>query len=141
MQESTTRIRPVFIWLLLGSILLSVAASFLLPEARAAKQARITITRAWEREIAAFLQQCVIESGGLTNLDNRSIAQGVFGTNSLQPDRLNSEGELLDYWKTPFQIEIAAQTNFIIRSAGPNRKFDDKDDIVFSSVSNNPAKR
>ena len=121
--------------------MLSLAAVVFLPKSNAAKKARVTITRAWEREIAVILKQRAAESGELTSLDNQSIAQGVFGTNSLQPDRLNSEGELLDYWKTPFQIEIAAPTNFIIRSAGPNRKFDDKDDIVFNSVSNNPAKR
>ena len=135
MEDSNTRIRPVFIWLLLGSVLLSLAVNVFLPEPRAARKARITITRVWERQIATFLQQQVVESGALTNLDHRLIAQAVFGTNSYL-SQLNSRGELFDFWKTPFQIEISARTNFIIRSAGPNRKTGDGDDIVFNSQSN-----
>ena len=40
----------------------------------------------------------------------------------------------------PYQIQIVAQTNFVIRSAGPNKKFGDADDIVFNSVSNDFVK-
>ena len=72
----------------------------------------------------------------MTNLDDASLAREVFGTNALPSGRLNSGGEIMDYWKTPFRIEFAGQTNFIIRSAGPNRKFGDKDDIVFNGVTN-----
>ena len=44
---------------------------------------------------------------------------------------VGTNGELLDPWKTPYRIEFIAQTNFVIRSAGPDQKFGDKDDIVF----------
>jgi hypothetical protein len=53
---------------------------------------------------------------------------------------INSHGELLDIWQTPYQIEVLAQTNFIVRSAGPNKKFGDADDIIFNSVSNDFVK-
>jgi hypothetical protein len=36
----------------------------------------------------------------------------------------------------PFQIEITPPTNFVVRSAGPDKKFGDADDIIFNSVSN-----
>jgi len=48
----------------------------------------------------------------------------------------NALGELIDIWQTPFQIKLAGETNFIISSAGPNKKFGDADDIIFNSVSN-----
>ena len=52
----------------------------------------------------------------------------------------NSAGELRDWWDTPYRIEIAVQTNFVIRSAGRDRKFGDKNDIVFDSSKNDFAK-
>jgi hypothetical protein len=54
--------------------------------------------------------------------------------------RTNGLGELIDIWQMPFQIKFAGQTNIIIRSAGPNKKFGDKDDIIFNSVSNDFVK-
>jgi len=52
----------------------------------------------------------------------------------------NSIGELVDYWQVPLQIQVVGTTNFIFRSAGPNKQFNDKDDIVFNSVSNDFVK-
>jgi len=57
-------------------------------------------------------------------------------TTNLFFNPINSQGELLDVWHTPYQIKIVAQTNFIVRSAGPDQKFGDKDDIIFNSASN-----
>jgi len=48
----------------------------------------------------------------------------------------NAEGELLDGWAMPYRIEIIFQTNCVIRSAGKNRTFGDKDDIIFDSLKN-----
>ena len=48
--------------------------------------------------------------------------------------------ELFDFWHTPYQVKIIAQTNFTIRSAGPNKIFGDADDIIFNSASNNFVK-
>ena len=139
-EDSSNRSRPrlplVIITVVVGGFLLTLALDLFQPESRASRKTRITITRVWEGEIANFLKQRLVQSGELTNLDNRSIAQSVFGTNSLHPSRLNTKGELLDIWKTPFQIEIVAPTNFIIRSAGPNRRCGDDDDIVFKSLTN-----
>lgn len=133
---SNRRVRPGLIWVLVGCFLLSLAAITFLPEPSAIKKARVTTTRAWEKDIAACLKQHAEKHGGLTNIDTRSIVQEVFGANGAQSERFNSKGEILDYWKMPFQIEILAQTNITIRSAGPNRQFDDKDDIVFDSTKN-----
>ncbi len=42
----------------------------------------------------------------------------------------------MDPWKTPYEINLIGQTNYIIRSAGPNHLFGDKDDIISNSGSN-----
>ena len=45
---------------------------------------------------------------------------------------VGSNGEFLDPWKTPYKIRMA-ETNYSIRSAGPNQVFGDKDDITNST--------
>jgi hypothetical protein len=52
----------------------------------------------------------------------------------------NSIGELVDYWQVPLQIQVVGTTNFIFRSAGPNKQFNDADDIIFNSASNDFVK-
>ncbi len=127
-------------WVLLGTILLSPAVLFVLPKSNADRKAEITITRFWVKNIAGFLIQQAVETGSLTHFDKHSIAQSEFGSNNFRPQWTNSLGESIDYWKTSFKIEILARTNFIIRSAGPNQKFGDADDIIFNSVSNDFVK-
>jgi len=108
------------------------------------KKARIVAMHLEVKKVAEALEQQTVETGNLTNINNRLILQAIFGTNDLFRDyyseRTNSQGEVLDYWRTPYQIEILAQTNFIVRSAGPNKKFGDADDIIFNSVSNDFVK-
>lgn len=54
-------------------------------------------------------------------------------TNGLRvsSNRTNANGELLDFWRTPYLIEMTVQTNCQIRSAGKNGKFGDADDLIF----------
>jgi hypothetical protein len=56
--------------------------------------------------------------------------------------RPNSEhpNEMVDPWGTRYQIDFFQQTNFVIRSAGKDRKFGNADDIIFNSISNNFVK-
>jgi hypothetical protein len=140
MSKSKMRVKPSLMWILLGTILLSPAILIVWPESKADKRARIIITRVWEKQIATFFRQHLVETGSLANFNNHSVFSSAFGTNNFKPQWTNSQGEIVDYWKKPFQIEIATQTNFIIRSAGPNQKFGDADDIVFNSVSNDFVK-
>jgi type II secretory pathway pseudopilin PulG len=130
------KVRRGLIWILLG-IILAFSIRFLIywPD-DIDKKARITETRVWAQNIASFLKQYAVENGSLTNFNNHSIVQSEFGTNNFRPPWTNSQGEIVDYWKTPFQIENVAQTNFIIRSAGPNKIFGDADDVIFNSASN-----
>lgn len=138
--KTETRVRKSLLWTLIGCFLISVGAAVGLPESKAAKKAKVTITRDWAKQIADFLRRRAAESRELTGFDGQPVLQSAFIDSSAKPSCVNSRGEVVDYWKTPFQIRIVAQTNFIIRAAGPNRKFGDDDDIVFDSVSDGFAK-
>jgi hypothetical protein len=48
--------------------------------------------------------------------------------------KTNDAGELVDMWRTPIRFTPVGATNLIIKSAGPNRRLGDKDDIVFNSA-------
>jgi len=91
-----------------------------------------------EQQIVFALRQRAVETGGLTNIDNGFVYQTVFSALRLNygSERTNSQGEILDIWKTPFQIKIIAPTNFVVHSAGPDKKFGNVDDIIFNSLSN-----
>jgi hypothetical protein len=130
------RIRPRFLIAVGCFFVLVIALSCCLPEPSGVKKARIIITRVQTKTIATALKERATEAGGLNAVDNALVQAAVFGTNRIYADRTNAQGEVLDYWKTPYKIEIQAQTNFIVGSAGSNRKFGDADDVVFSSISN-----
>jgi len=55
---------------------------------------------------------------------------------SRKPHAINENGQCVDGWGIPFRIDVASTNGLVIRSAGMNKIFDDKDDIIFDSVSN-----
>ena len=55
---------------------------------------------------------------------------------AIKASSVNTNGELVDIWEMPYQIQFLQQTNFIIHSAGEDKIFGTADDIVFNSVSN-----
>jgi hypothetical protein len=108
-------------------------------------KAKIIFTHFETKEIATVLKQHAIEIGGLTNIDNNFVFQAVFGTDetinlNYHSEQTNSQGQVLDCWKTPYQIEILMRTNFVVTSAGPDKIFGDADDIIFNSASNDFVK-
>ena len=42
---------------------------------------------------------------------------------------LNEKKEPVDFWRTPYRIETNSTNGLSIRSAGPNRRFGDADDL------------
>ena len=134
------RIRPAFLWTFLGFFLLVLILSILprYSERDSAMKGMILHTMSETKDIAFALKQYTTETGNLTNIDKKFIFQTDYGTN--YPNRVyrdgetNSEGDLLDCWGIPFQYEILTRTNFIVHSAGPNKKFGDADDIIFNSA-------
>ena len=55
---------------------------------------------------------------------------------SIQTDSINTNGEYLDPWGIPFGFAFPATNSFVISSAGQDKIFGTKDDIIFNSISN-----
>ena len=103
--------------------------------------AMIVKTHSDERLIAASLQEHMDKTGGLTNLTKQFILDSIFASNQNQIWlNTNATGDLIDIWQTPYQIELAGPTNFVVRSAGKDLKFGDSDDIVFNGALNDFVK-
>ena len=71
--------------------------------------------------------------------DNAEITAALTGRNQLRlalipPDHpaINRAGELCDRWGTPFFFHAESATRMEIRSAGPDRKMWNDDDVVVS---------
>jgi hypothetical protein len=114
------------------------------PTEKEKTKAKVLETRVEERSMGELLEKKAFEVSGLTNIPNEFILNPFLITNKYKgisfTTRTNASGELIDFWQTPFQIKSVEQTNFIIRSAGPNKIFGDKDDIIFNSVSDDFVK-
>jgi hypothetical protein len=92
------------------------------------------------RTISVAIEGYKIEFGEYPNGGNLFTTKALTGEN---PKRIvflqvslsgtNMEGELIDPWGTPYQILASEKVGINVRSAGPNRRFDDdpkSDDIV-----------
>jgi len=73
--------------------------------------------------------------------DNRQVINALLGVNRdnlpfLPRDhpRLNSKGELVDAWGTPFSFHLNSRTSVEVRSAGPDHLFYTADDLVAGRV-------
>jgi hypothetical protein len=118
-------------WLVTGGV----------PTEKEKTKAKVLETLVEERSMGELLEEKASKVGGLTNIPNEFILNPFLTTNIYEgisfTTRTNGLGELIDIWQMPFQIKFVGQTNIIIRSAGPDQKFGDSDDIIFNSVSNN----
>ena len=111
------------------------------PTEKEKTKAKVLETLVEERSMGELLEEKASKVGGLTNIQNEFILNPFLTANIYEgisfTTRTNGLGELIDIWQMPFQIKFVGQTNIIIRSAGPDQKFGDSDDIIFNSVSNN----
>jgi type II secretory pathway pseudopilin PulG len=78
--------------------------------------------------------------------DNATFVRAIEGDNArglvfiyLKPTDKNSQGEMLDAWKTPLHVNGDAYGKIHIRSAGPDKVFGTADDI--SATANEGAQR
>ncbi len=95
--------------------------------------------------IAMALNMYETTFGGFPTGSNGDIFRSLMGTNPkaiafLEPGITNQLGELLDPWNSPYQIQIIANTSYLIRSAGKNRIAGDADDIALRSAGNANSK-
>ena len=92
----------------------------------------------------AGLQQFKEHVGAYPSGSNAEIVRTLMGKNAKniiilvgRKNELNSQGEMVDPWGTPLRIYFAGE-GILIRSAGPNRRFDDSttveaDDFIRSN--------
>jgi hypothetical protein len=69
--------------------------------------------------------------------DNAAVFSTLQGSNAnrvvflqVKPWQINSDGQFVDPWGTPYDISVSTNENLRIRSAGPNGRFGDSDDMV-----------
>lgn len=108
----------------------------LLPRGRVAK---IPLAETEIANLKAALDEYHVQFGEYPGSENARILKALLGENpkkiklfDANPKRLNSRGEFLDPWKTPYEIQIIGNTNFAIRSSGADRVFGNQDDITNS---------
>ena len=87
------------------------------------------------------------EYGSLPAGNNTDITSALRGANprnivffELRSRDMNSLGEVIDPWGTPYRFTLQDGQSPLIRSAGPDRIFDDKDDLVSDQFQNQTAK-
>jgi len=55
---------------------------------------------------------------------------------NVNTNSINAAGEFADPWGMPYKINFLSTNNFVIASAGKDKIFGNKDDIIFNSASN-----
>ena len=131
----------VFCWVILVGLILLVAMLSLSPNhGNAKKKARIIRTRIEERDISNVLTEQINKHGSLEGISNGLIFQALLEKDGAYGGRTNNIGQICDVFGTPYRIDFKLPATFAIYSAGPNLKFDDEDDIVFNSISNDFVK-
>jgi hypothetical protein len=105
------------------------------------------VTRLEEAELAKSIDHYAAAFEQYPAGENAAVMKALAGDNPQQVQFLNlganstnQYGQFVDLWNTPYKISFNSTNSFTITSAGENRMFGDKDDIVFDSSSNNPAK-
>jgi hypothetical protein len=87
------------------------------------------------------------EYGTFPTGDNVAVAGALQGSNprkivfiEFKSQDTNQFGEVIDPWGTPYKFELQNGKPPSIRSAGPNRVFGDKDDILVPEPESTAAK-
>ena len=141
MDKSQWQVSRRFVTGLVFCFLLWLIAEMLFPAGSNRTKAMIIKTRSDEHLLSSLLGEQAGKIGGLTNLNRQFILDSLSAKNHNQFwINTNATGEVIDIWQTPYRIELVGRTNFVISSAGKNRRFGDADDIIFNSVSNDFVK-
>jgi hypothetical protein len=121
---------PLLLWVLLAAIALAVAGALL----RAGSRPIIDKARLIDLETAqirAALDTYEAAFGGFPAGDSSAVFRALRGENSqkivffqCRAESVSSDGCMLDPWGTPYKIYFSGKEP-LIRSAGPNKQFDD----------------
>jgi hypothetical protein len=132
----------------MGLVLVIVAALlfgvsvvlFGIPQVRfAAEQGKVSRVRAQLLAIVEAGEAYRIEFGSVPEGNAKEVLGGLRGGNErkrvfleLSAGMTNEQGELVDTWGTPLEIWAVGSQRLEARSAGPNQRFGDHDDLVSS---------
>ncbi len=141
MDDSEMGIWPKLLSRLLFLFLVAwIFSNFILPPLVRKKRPKVPQARMEINNLIAALDQYHAETENYPFGTTAEICRVLYGENpaklvffTANPKRVGASGELMDPWNTPYEIQILGQTNYIIRSAGPNRIFGDKDDLELST--------
>jgi len=108
--------------------------------------AKVPRARSDERQLLLSMEIYREKFGSYPVGDNASIVRMLAGDNSeklaflyLGVHSTNTAGQYVDPWQTPYQIMFDTNGDPVILSAGVNRVFGDKDDIIVNRISNESA--
>jgi len=114
-----------------------VLCGLLIPAIPRGQDAKIVLCRTEIARLITATEQYQAKYGSYPPGGRREFIRSLLGDNSdkiafveLNRSRFNPAGEFLDPWGTPYEIQITTDTNLVVRSAGKNKKFGDKDDEV-----------
>ena len=115
-----------------------ILIGLMLPSLVGGGPSKIGTARTEMVNLTAALVQYRIEFGENLSVAKAKCMKILLGDNSkkikfidVRSKSMGTRGEFLDPWKTAYEIKLE-QTNYTIRSAGPNKIFGDKDDLTNS---------
>lgn len=87
--------------------------------------------------LVAALHQYQAEYGLFPTGEAAQILKTLRGENSrkivffsVPPRSVNTRGEFIDPWGTPCELNLLSTNRILVRSAGKNKAFGDRDDIT-----------
>ena len=121
-----------------GALALVVGATYLVKYFNTLRvQARTTELSADIDNLFAGLQQYKEHVGSYPAGGNAQVVKALQGQNAKnviilvsRKARVNEKGEFVDPWGTPLKIYFT-DNNVLVRSAGPNRRFEDSTSVEF----------
>lgn len=135
-ESARRRSQRYGVMIVLGCLLCLLLMCLLMPfYGRQDPGASISAQKANMLSIGSAMWQFEVHFRSFPSGDNAAIARQLLGSNPhglvlLNSVNTNRAGELVDYWNTPYNIEVKSN-QMIVHSAGPNKKFRDADDLVF----------
>jgi len=137
MFDSVKPTRTKLLILTLLGLLFLIVLSMVLPMGPRSGVERIAVTKIDMESLITAVQQYRIEYGTLPGGDPTNILKALFGDNPkkipflhVRSRSLNTRGEWLDPWGTPYDFRSSSTNSISVKSAGKNKIFGDKDDIV-----------
>jgi hypothetical protein len=121
--------RPVF-WLLLGLVALALVG-LLIPLRSHPIIDKARLIDLETSQIRAALQTYEVTFGALPAGDSSAVFRALRGDNpqkivflQCRAESVSPDGGMLDPWGTPYRIYVSGKEP-LVRSAGPNKQFDD----------------